>query len=350
MVNWNARVSVDRRILLGIALAVVIVVAVRSRISSRPQPSAPAAQATPAQTAEPVAPKPLPPDPQDIVNLTSADHATQYRAAQNLVDRELTPELIDAIRSAQPASRYGNQFLKCLQARLPGPEGFENALRLPEKIGWLAGDDADEAKCKIPILLARKEEDPNRVANALGFYAIDMNAEVIGKGRDALMHVPATTIPPSLAEAIMRGDTPEGHKAIEAAADLGVGKSPKLFEDALANPEYAFKHRAAYVLAQAADHEAAQVVARALVTNPRDSELVAALRLRERNRHDGYAALAEIATDASFSIDRRTTALELISEARDPKIAAMLTPLTHSADASLRTYAAAAVSQISGSR
>ena len=336
MVNWNAPIPA-RNLLIGI-LAILVVIALWQWMPRRKA----AESARPAKAEEQQLPRPT---SQEIATLLSEDAVAQENAARDLLQRRMTPGLASAAMAAYPRSHDAEQYITCLQARVPRQDVIDFAVsKVPPQFHTFG--DVDLAQCLAGILADHATEDPNRIRDVLCRMVVT-GGRARNEAIRGLKKIPAAEMPQSLMLYFDRGYPGEVMEAVEAMFAVGaVENFPQAVESAANSANRQIRGRTIYDLGQYPHHRAAVILAHLFIRDPTDREVKRAAGERERTQHDWWDALADVALDDWTPIEQRKIAVEQFGTCPDKKFVVRLEPLNHAADYGLRLYAQAAIDQM----
>jgi hypothetical protein len=267
----------------------------------------PAAAADPDATAE------------EIAGLASADGVERLRAADALMKKAVTPELVAAVNRALDAGPNDDLTAKlvCLKSRFPGPDAIAFLLqRLPPDRKALNWNLSPEIKCVFNALAARIDEDPLRIRDALVQGAFADNATVRSTVHTAYRKVDSPLPPIEILKALSSDDLFEYRHGLQAALALGaIRHNRAAVERAAYDARREVRGLVRYELTSNPHANAARIVAKRWLDGPSNSEGEMGLAFeRERAQHDVSAALLEAFTDGTASERRREQAVRLMIE------------------------------------
>ncbi|MEO8678493.1 MAG: hypothetical protein ABI665_05575 [Vicinamibacterales bacterium] len=258
--------------------------------AARPVPRPRPARAPPGVTP----PRPTP-TPQQIADLGSIDPVKQLSAANALLARAVTPDLVKAVESAlnrKPDEKLESPLV-CLKARFDGPEILEFLLaRFPAEKKLLDWNLEPDTACVLDALVERAATAPERIRDALmpAIYASNYTSR--SKALKAFRAMDLPQIPPVLVAEASTTGTPFQREATAAVIALGaVRLNPAFMEKTVRN--YSTRAWVREELRTNPHPNAARIVAKA----SDDSDLFRLAMEREREQHDVSAALLEMVLD-----------------------------------------------------
>ena len=242
------------------------------------------------------------PDPtrEELALLGSADSANQLKAADTLLTRAVTPDLVAAVESALQRSPRPDieARLVCLKSRFEGPEILEFLLaRFPKDRFALTWTIEPDVACVLNALVTRVDEAPERIRDALMPAAYANNGITQEQALRAFRRMDLPQIPAMLvAETSTSG--PFQRQALNAALALGaVRNNPALVARAIRDPRMR-----PFVKQELRTHphaNAARIVAKVWAERSIETELADLAADREKHMHDVSAALLEIVGNPS---------------------------------------------------
>jgi hypothetical protein len=240
------------------------------------------------------------PTREEIALLVSSDPANRLLGADALLGRAITADVMSVVEHAlrNDPSPELEARLVCLKSRDRGPGSLDFLLsRFPRDRRALDWNLKPEVMCVLDALVARADEAPERVRDALMPAVYATNAATREKALRAFRLMNLPDIPAMLiAEANLSGGFQR--EALAAALALGaIRHNPALVEGALRDTYT--RPIVSHALLTDPHPNAARVVARAAAERAGDPELDHLAREREKYTHDVSAAMVEIVGDAS---------------------------------------------------
>jgi hypothetical protein len=252
-----------------------------------------------------------PPTREEIALLASSDPANRLLGADALLGRAVTADVMTVAEHAlrNDPSPALEARLVCLKSRDQGPGSLDFLLsRFPRDRRALDWNLKPEVMCVLDALVARADEAPERVRDALMPAVYATNAATREKALRAFRLMNLPDIPAMLiAEANLSGGFQR--EAVSAALALGaIRHNPALVEGALRDTYT--RPIVSHALLTDPHPNAARVVARAAAERAGDPELDHLAREREKHTHDVSAAMVEIVGDASEPEWKRVAATQ----------------------------------------
>ena len=237
---------------------------------------------------------------EELALLGSTDSANQLKAADTLLTRAVTPDLVAAVESAlqRHPLPHIEERLVCLKSRFEGPEILEFLLaRFPKDRSALTWTMTPDVTCVLNALVTRVDEAPERIRDALMPAVYADNATTQEQALRAFRRMDLPQIPAMLvAETSTPG--PFQRQALNAALALGaVRNNPALVARAIRDP-----HTRPFVKQELRTHphaNAARIVANVWAERSIETELADLAADREKQMHDVSAALLEIVSNPS---------------------------------------------------
>jgi hypothetical protein len=247
---------------------------------------------------------------QELALLDAPDTSLQIKAAETLLARAVTPELVtavDATLRTRP-DPHVEALLVCIKSRFEGPGTLGYLLtRFPSTRHEFERRLSVDVSCLLDALVERISEDPERVTAALLPAIYSNNATARHKVIQAFRLVDLPSLPAELAALGRQPGEPLHKGAVAAAMALGAlrydsalvdraVREPGLFavvaEDLRSNPH----------------PNGARVLAGVWTDQPGDTSYAQLARAREGLLHDVSAALVEIVRSATAPEPRRVAA------------------------------------------
>jgi len=249
---------------------------------------------------------------EEIALLASGDPGNRLKAADALLGRAPTPDLVHAVDAA--LARHPDPNLEarlvCLKSRFEGPETLEFLLaRFPKERRALDWNLPADVSCVLDALVARATDAPDRIVAALTPAIYASNAGTRQKALRAFRLLDLRQIPvPLIVEASTTG-LPNQREALAAVVALGaVRLNPAAVAIGVRDP-----HTRSAVREELRINphpNAARIVANVWAERSAESEYGFLARDREQGLHDVSAALLEILGKPSEPEIKRVAAAE----------------------------------------
>lgn len=247
---------------------------------------------------------------QELALLDAPDTSLQIKAAETLLARAVTPELVtavDATLRTRP-DPHVEALLVCIKSRFEGPGTLGYLLtRFPSTRHEFERRLRVDVSCLLDALVERISEDPERVTAALLPAIYSNNATARHKVIQAFRLVDLPGLPAELAALGRQPGEPLHEGAVAAAMALGALRyDSALVDRAVREP--------GLVAVVAEDLRAnphpngARVLAGVWTDQPGDTSYAQLARAREGLLHDVSAALVEIVRSATAPEPRRVAA------------------------------------------
>lgn len=256
------------------------------------------------------------PTADELKRLEAVDGLERLRAADALMTKAVTPELIVAVDRAfdREGAADFKARLVCLKARFPGPESLEFLLRrFPSDRRSLIWNLSPDLKCTFEALVARIGEEPLRIRDALVPGAFSDNATVRYSVLAAFRTVDFAIPPLEILKALNSDNSFEYRQGLQAALALGaVRHNRAAVERAAFDFEPAVRGLVRHELITNPHPNAARIVAKGWILRASGTSHERLAFERERAQHDVSAALLEFVKNVQEPDARRAEAVRLM--------------------------------------
>ena len=285
--------------------------------------------------------------PEELALLDAPDTSLQMRAAETLLARAVTPDLVAAVEAklrSRP-DQHVEALLVCIKSRFEGPETLDYLLlRFPSTRDEFGRRPRADVTCVLDALVDRITDAPERITAALLPAVYSPNSTTRHKVTQAFRLVDLPSLPAELA-ALGREGEPLHEGAVAAAMALGALRYDRALVDrAVRDPDLIAV--VAEDLRTNQHPNGARVLAGAWAERPSETSYAQLARAREGLLHDVSAALVEIVRSPTAAEPRRVAAARHLGTLGEVGALRDLTALGETERGDLKTAVDAAVRQL----
>ena len=294
-------------------------------------------------------PRTFPPAmPEELALLDAPDTSLQMRAAETLLARAVTPDLVAAVEAklrSRP-DQHVEALLVCIKSRFEGPGTLDYLLlRFPGTPDEFGRRPRPDVTCMLDALVDRITDAPERITAALLPAIYSPNATTRHKVTQAFRLVDLPSLPAELAALGRQAGEPLHEGAVAAAMALGALRYDRALVDrAVRDPALI-----AVVAEDLRTHQhpnGARVLAGVWAERPSETSYTQLARAREGLLHDVSAALVEIVRSPTAAESRRVAAARHLGTLGEVGALRDLTALGETERGDLKTAVDAAIRQL----